>query len=375
MGALTNKPIKYLKDIDPRTWEHPADRAALAALRQVPGLDIALKAFVGGTTEKSLRLLALAASVRASEKQFPKIFNMTNEACSRLDVRQIPEVFIAHFSILNIGSAAAVGMDNPFIVLNYNFIKHLSDQELMAVIAHEVGHIMSGHMLYKTLLRIMVMIAAVGIGSVIPLAEVVIQLIIAALMEWDRKSELSADRAGLLGLQSPEACYTLEMKMAGGSDISQMDINEFFLQAQEYDKGGNILDSLYKFVNQSQQTHPFAVLRLTELKMWVDSGAYQSVLDGNYMRKGEAPADEFYQEFQRAADQYKEDINKSKDPLAEAVTNAMKNFEPVAKGIQDFFGNFFKPVPGDGDPAGGDASGNKTSGSAPNDASGGSGKT
>ncbi|RPJ08915.1 MAG: M48 family peptidase [Spirochaetaceae bacterium] len=342
MGEITKRPIKYLKDIDPRTWEHPADRAALAALRHVPGLDIALKAFMGGTTEKSLRLLALAASVRSSVKQFPKIFNMTAEACLRLDVRKIPEVYISHFSILNVGSAAAVGMDSPFIILNYNFIKDLSDQELMAVIAHEVGHIMSGHMLYKTLLRIMIMIAAAGIGSVMPIAEIAIQLIISALMEWDRKSELTADRAGLLGLQSPEACYTLEMKMAGGADLSQMDINEFFLQAQEYDKGGNILDSLFKFLNQSQQTHPFAVLRLTELKTWVDSGVYQKILDGEYMRNGETPQDDIFQEFQKASDQYKEDIRKSKDPLAEAVTNAMKNFEPVAKGIQDFFGNFFK---------------------------------
>lgn len=341
MGEITKKTIKYFKDIDPRTWEHPADRAALAALRQVPGLDIALKAFVGGTTEKSLRLLALAASVRASEKQFPKVYNMLNEICSRLDVAKVPEIYISGFNLLDIGSAAAVGMDNPFIVLNHKFMKDLSDQELMSVIAHELGHCISGHMLYKTLLRILLLVTRIAVGNAFPLADIALRVIITALLEWDRKSELSADRAGLLGVQSPEACYTLDMKLAGGNDLSQMDISEFFLQAQEYDKGGNFFDSLFKFLNQAQETHPFAVLRLTEIKSWVDSGAYQKILDNEYMRKGEAPEDDLFKEFQKAADQYKEDINKSQDPFAQSVSNAMKNIEPAMKQMQEFFGNIF----------------------------------
>lgn len=33
------KRIKKLDEIDPKSWEHPADKAALSALKQLKGLD------------------------------------------------------------------------------------------------------------------------------------------------------------------------------------------------------------------------------------------------------------------------------------------------------------------------------------------------
>jgi Zn-dependent protease with chaperone function len=341
MGSLTKKPIKYLTDIHSKTWEHPADRAALTALRQVPGLDQLLKLLIGATTEKSYRLYMLASTVRVSDKQFQKIHKIFLEACSRLDARTIPELFISQSPFLNAG---AIGVEKPFIVLYSAMLKDLSELEIMSVLGHEIGHCLSGHVLYKTMLWILINIPFMLIN--IPLAEMVIRLIILALLEWYRKSELSADRAGLLAVQSPEACYTLEMKMAGGSDLSQMDINEFFVQAAEYDKGGNILDSVFKLVNLAQESHPFAVLRLTELKSWVDAGFYDKILSGQYIRKGTEGADDVMGDFKKAQEQYEEDIKRSKDPLAEAVSNMMKNIEPVTQKLQEMFGSLFNLTDG-----------------------------
>lgn len=336
MANVAKKPIKYLTDIHPKTWEHPADRAALTALKQVPGLDQLIKLLFGQTADKSYRYFMLASTVRTSEKQFGKIHKIHLEACSRLDCRVIPELFISQSPFLNAG---ALGVDKPFIVLNSSMLKDLSELELMSVLGHEIGHCMSGHGLYKTMLWILVNLPFMLFK--IPLAEMVIQVIILALLEWYRKSELSADRAGLLAVQSPEACYTLEMKMAGGQDTSQMDINEFFVQAAEYDKGGTILDSLFKLMNLSQQSHPFAVLRLTELKTWVDAGNYEKILAGEYVRKSEAQQDNVEQDFKRAQEQYQEDLNKSKDPLAEGISNLIKNVEPFTKKMQEMFGSLF----------------------------------
>jgi hypothetical protein len=251
-------------------------------------------------------------------------------------VRSIPELFISQSPFLNAG---AIGVEKPFVIVNSSMLKDLDDLEIMSVLGHEVGHCVSGHVLYKTMLWLLLTIPFTLFQ--IPLAEIAIRLIIMALLEWYRKSELSADRAGLLAAQSSEASFRLQMKMAGGSDLSQMDINEFFTQALEYDKGGTLLDSVFKLLNLSQETHPFPVLRLTELKTWVDAGSYDKILGGDYIKRSDAAEDDVESEFKKAQDQYKEDINKSKDPLAEAISNVMKNVEPVTQKLQEVFGSLF----------------------------------
>ena len=89
-----------------------------------------------------------------------------------------------------------------------------------------------------------------------------VQPLLLALREWDRKSELSADRAALLALQSEKENGDLLMKMAGGEDLSQMNMNDFFLQAQEYESQKSIMDSFSKLLNTMKQSHPFPVVRL-----------------------------------------------------------------------------------------------------------------
>ena len=302
----------HFPDINPKSWQHPADRAALAALKKVPGLDTLLQKFVGGTTERSLRLIHLASAVRVTESQFPKVHKLHKEACQIFNVEKIPEVYVAQTPILN---ASAVGVNNPFIVLNSSIIDALDEEELLCILGHELGHCVSGHVLYKTLLAMLLQFSMYFTS--IPLGNISLMAIIAALREWDRKSELSADRAGLLVVQNPEVSYNLLMKMAGGPRIEQMDTNEFFLQAAEYEKGGSIIDSIYKLMNLLGRSHPFAVLRLTELKTWVDNGSYGKILGGNYIRNDEAAQRTAGQEFYEAKEQYKHDINSSEDPLAD----------------------------------------------------------
>jgi Zn-dependent protease with chaperone function len=333
--------IKYFNDISSKAWEHPADRAALAALKQIPGLDELIRLVIGHTTEKSLRLISLATAVRVSEKQFADIFHLFQEACARLDVKKLPELYIAQSPFINAG---AVGVDNPFIILNSSIVekKKFSEKEIMAILGHELGHCLSGHALYRTLLYLLLNVILQILGKSLPLADIAIFAIVAALLEWNRKSELSADRAGLLVVQDPKACYELDMKMAGGSELAKMDINEFFVQAKEYEQGGDVLDSIFKILNQLRISHPFPVLRLTELKTWVDSGAYDRILSGEYARKQDDKEDDVFEEIKKATDQYQEDLNTSKDPLAETVSKVFKNFEPMANQVKNLFDSFFQ---------------------------------
>jgi Zn-dependent protease with chaperone function len=331
------KPIKkYLTDISPKAWEHSADRAALLALKQIPVIDEIIKKLFGTTFERAIRMLFLASSVRVTKRQFSKIYNLYQETCLRLDVKEMPELFITRNPEWN---AMVWGVDKPIIVFHSAFLKDLRDLEIMAVLGHELSHCISGHVLYKTLLHMLLSIP-MQIMQIYGLG-VAVQLILMALLEWDRKSELSADRAGLLAAQDPEACYSLEMKIAGGPDTANMDINEFFLQAAEYDKGGDILDSVYKIINILFATHPFPVMRLAELKTWVDKGSYERILNGQYPRRGTEGKEDVFENVKQAADQYQEDLNRSQDPLAATLADVLKNAEPIANQVKDFFDNLF----------------------------------
>ena len=165
--------------------------------------------------------------------------------------------------------------------------------------------------------------------------------VIIALKEWDRKSELSADRAGLLVAQDPHVYNTLLMKLAGGGNTAQMDINEFFLQAAEYERAGTIVDSVHKLLNLVGQSHPFPVLRLTELKTWVDSGAYGKILNGEYQWRNQDGEEEVLKNFREAANKYKEDFNTSQDPLADALRSAMETADTVRNKAKEAFSSFF----------------------------------
>jgi len=334
---------KSFPDISPRAWEHPADTAALTALKRIPGLDEILKRILTVTTDKSLRLIALGSAVRVTERQFPRLHRLREEACMLLDLREPPELFVSQSPFLNAG---AIGVNHPFIGLNSALIGQLEDEELLAVIAHELGHILSGHVLYKTLLYILLRVST----EIVPVGKLVLAGVIAALKEWDRRSEMSADRAGLLVTQDPQVSFTVLMKVAGGSYPQEMSLDEFLNQAAEYEKGGDVIDSVHKLLNLIDESHPFAVLRLAELKSWHDSGAYAKILSGNFPRRSDG--EDLRATFERAAGSYREELERSQDPLASALRDIGKRMESTGREVGKQAEDLFKGLFGGGFPPG-----------------------
>ena len=302
-----------LHKISPRAYEHPADRAALAALRKVPGFDLVLRKLLGLIGERGLRYVFLGSAVRVTDKQFARIDAILNDCVEILDLPERPELFVAQNPIVNAG---AIGVDKPFIVLNSGTIGLMSDDELRFIIGHELGHIMCDHVLYKTMLKLLLALSLSRIG--VPIGSLVLFAIIAALSEWDRKAELSCDRAGLLVLQDPWKAYTVFMKMAGGSRIKEMDISEFAAQAEEYESSGDELDGIYKILNLMGRSHPFNVIRLAQLRKWVERGDYQRIVEGKYEQREDDEA-KVYEEFKESAKSYKETYDESKDPFISFV--------------------------------------------------------
>lgn len=285
MTVPSIRPRRTFPDIAAVTWEHPADRAALQALRSVPGVDEVIRkviAILGG--ERGIRLLFQGNAVRVGPEQFPHLWTLHVETCTTFDWPKIPELYVSQTPFFNAG---AYGVDDPFIVLHSAALEILDEDELRTLLAHELGHVMSGHALYTTIAAVL---ALVSLGVLPTIAAIAVLPVRLAFLEWSRKSELSADRAGLLGAQDIVVAQRLEMKMAGGGRgdafAGQMNVEAFMAQAHEYTQTNEGLDVVYKVLNTLALTHPMHTVRAAELQRWVTAGEYDRIMRGEYVHRG-----------------------------------------------------------------------------------------
>ena len=312
---------KILHEIAAVSWEHPADRAALQTLRAVPGFNEAVKKIVSFFGERGIRLLFQANAVRVGPSQFPKLHMLMTEVTTTMDWPERPELYVSQTPFVNAG---AVGVDHPFIVLNSGACKLLDDDEMRVLLGHELGHVMSGHALYRT---VAILILTLGFRNLPFLAGLAILPIKLALLEWYRKSELSADRAGLLAAQDPRMAMRVFLKLAGGGDAQETNVDAFMEQAREYEKSGGPLDTIYKVLNILAVTHPFHTLRAGELQRWAEGSEYEQILSGQYTRRGaEEQARPIMDDIGEAAGHYAREARDTMSQVSDAAKRAASAF-------------------------------------------------
>ncbi|MFC8489325.1 M48 family metallopeptidase [Streptomyces sp. NPDC057235] len=313
-GSAPSRQRKRFPGISSRAYEHPADRSALVALRKLSGFDTAFKALSGLLPERSLRLLYLSDSVRVSDAQFSHLNDMLRDACYILDLEKVPPMYVTQDPKPN---AMCIGLDEPIIVLTTGLVELLDEEEMRAVVGHEVGHALSGHAVYRTVLLFLTNLALKI--AWIPLGTVAITAVVTALREWFRKSELSADRAGLLVGQDVRASMRGLMKIAGGNHLHEMNVDAFLAQADEYEKAGDLRDSVLKILNVLPRSHPFTAVRAAELKKWSETRDFQRIMDGHYPKRSEDKDTSVSDSFRESAGHYAETVRTSKDPLFKLV--------------------------------------------------------
>jgi Peptidase family M48 len=340
MSDNTDRPTRQrasLTEISSRAWEHPADRGALVALRQLKGFDYVLRKMSGLINERAFRLQFLGSAVRVDERQFPTVHRLYTEAGTTLDVRKLPELYVMNSPIWN---AVTIGMDKPLIVVNSAILKGMDEEELRFVLGHELGHAQSGHALYQSLLFWLIRLT--GSVSWIPIGALGVRAIIAALQEWSRKAELSGDRAGLLATQDPAVALRVQMKLASGGQLGELDATAFLAQGTEYESSGDLRDSLLKLLLLEAQSHPLAVIRAHELRRWVDEGEYMRILSGDFPKRQDDATASISQEAKNAAKSYSETFSHSQDPLAKLL----RDLGDGLGGVRDWVSSRFPPRPG-----------------------------
>jgi Zn-dependent protease with chaperone function len=272
-----------LAEISPKAYEHPADRAATAALNSIPMLDVVIRKLIEFGYERALRQTLLAGSVKLGPDQLPEAWAAHRAACARLDLPAVPALYLTQFPITN---AAAIGSDTPMVLVNSRTVELLDAEELRTVLGHEAGHILSDHVLYRTALMIL-MWAGASIARLPVMAGLPLLAVRLALLEWFRASELSCDRAATLVNRDPLVTSRTLMVIAGGAASRKLNLDAFLRQATEYEEWEPGWDKLSRIRNELARTHAFPVRRVSELMKWVRSGKYDRIMSGEYIRRGD----------------------------------------------------------------------------------------
>jgi Zn-dependent protease with chaperone function len=273
-------PRKKLPKLCAEAWLHPQDESAFNALQRVAGLDASLRFFLGKTTEKSLYLSHLANAVKCTDRQFPEVYHAAQAIAETLDSAYVPDVFVVPAPLLAYG---ALGVRQPFIVLSPEEAAY-PENLLTARLGQEFGNVLSGRVFYKTLMEVILKASQYLMN--IPLTGVAVAGILAGLKNWHDKSQRSADRAALLAVQNPDVLMQLLAQQAGGAGADATALGAFLAQADAYEAEQGLKNSGFKLLSLLGSHQPSPVLRIKALIAWVQSGAYDSILRGDYP-KGE----------------------------------------------------------------------------------------
>jgi Zn-dependent protease with chaperone function len=285
-------PQKLAPGLSGKHFMHPLDRTSLqAVIERITG------SLVRGQIEKLMKeaeeeffLLNLADNTRLDESQGGSLYRLVVEAAEVFSM-PVPHVFLDTTPSVQ---PRTVGGAKACLIIPSTAVSDLSDSQLRVVIAHELGHILCGHSFYRLLAENFEHVSklAATVPFLGPVLSLGLQLM---LFDWYRKSELSADRAALLGTQDLEAIQKTLLWFAGshsriGNELSaegfRRQADEFRAAVQRRREGGLVDRMGYllsgMMLQQALSPHPWPAVRLHEINQWAASDEYQRLLRGQY---------------------------------------------------------------------------------------------
>jgi hypothetical protein len=290
-------PTLRYEGISPKAYEHPADRAATAALHSIPLMDQLIRRLCDFGHERRLRQVLLGNAVRIGEDQLADLWGSYTHCARVLDLEFTPDLYVTQTPMVN---AMTVGARNPMIIVFSSLVGSYESSETQAVLAHELGHVLSEHYTYTTALIIISQVVQGALPRSL-LAGLPIRALYLALLEWSRMAELSSDRASALVLGDPLPVCHMLMRMAGGA-LEGMNLDAFIRQATEYEEEDDLYARHARFWEELGRTHPFAVRRVRQLVAWVSEGDFDHIRSGQYIHRGQEPPPSA--EFDAAVDHY-----------------------------------------------------------------------
>jgi Zn-dependent protease with chaperone function len=293
-------------------------------------LDGLVRRLIEWRYERAVRQFYLGTSLKVSERQLPELWASHTAAVRILDLERVPDLYV---TTPVPGTAIAVGVKDPMVVIDSGLLGRLGPGEQRVVVAHELGHILSDHMVYMTALNILL-----AAGSAVPFVfGLPFRAVKTVLLEWYRAAELTCDRAATITVRDPQiVCRTL-MVVASGMPPDKLDLDAFMAQAMEYENWDDPSDKVRRFFAEIGQTHPYAVRRVSEVMKWVQSGEYDRIIRGEYRTRDE-PVD-VRAEAGDAFEFYAERFRSIFKEFGENVSSLGNQIGGMAEGLADWVRN------------------------------------
>jgi len=269
-------------------FRHPLDQRQTRAISRLPGIDIAVRQVVSAL-ERQIYQDNISSSILVGEQQYPWLNDLLHSACDVLDISEedVPEVYVRHSSEPKAYTLPREGR-RAFIVIHTALLEMMCEEEIEAVLAHELGHLKCEHGIWLSAANANML----GAGDSLPLPARLLGPLLGGfqqeLQAWQRAAELSCDRTTLLVAQEPWIPLSVIVKLSGGGAMNtgrralpREQLEAFLDQAKIYDEAkseGNLFNALLGSLFGSSSATPSPVLRARELRRWADSPEFRRVL-------------------------------------------------------------------------------------------------
>lgn len=247
-------------------YEYPPDTESKRKLDKFVEFRERIKKFLSETAEPWLNAKLSGTSIKVSKKQFPEIHYLVEKIADMLGIYP-PQVFIQQDPYMN-SFTCGTGNQN-FIVLTNKLLEELDEKHLLFILGHEIGHIKSQHVLYTTFFK-WLLSNYVNTNKYDYSEDLIL-----SFFDWQRKSEITADRVGMFVCQDLETSCRVLLSLAIGSfslavKVDIYDYIETHLLYLEY----NPLTEMSQFYN----THPYIPVRMKELVNFFNSEQYKNII-------------------------------------------------------------------------------------------------
>lgn len=181
--------------------------------------------------------------IRLSANQFPEVYEKVIELCNKMEIKNIPEVYVIESGGL-LNAFASKSFKKNIVVLYsdiFDLINSESQDELSFIIAHELAHVKRRHVAKQFFILPAMWIPSLGRG-------------------YSRACEYTSDRIAAYYINNLEASVNALTILAIGKTLyKKVNINEY-LEQKNKDKG------LFNKIAKKTSTHPSLPNRIAEIK-------------------------------------------------------------------------------------------------------------
>lgn len=276
-----------------------SDARGAAAIQADPELNRLMADAQAGGWASQARMRALSSAVKVQPRLLPELAASVRAVAEHAGVDESFECFVfAHDAINGMVMEAT---DRKVVMLSSAAVERLRGPELAFVIGHELGHAHFGHL-------------GVPVGAILDQRAATPGQAM-RLLAWQRKAEISADRAGLLACGSIDVAATALFKTLSGLDLPGL--------AVEPEQFAGQWDELASEVIREGQgnfwmaSHPFPPLRMKALLHFWSSDCAATLIPGSPGGEAIAAVDEEVDALLATMDPLARNEGTGRDPLIE----------------------------------------------------------